>query len=287
MGSSSGTVCNCLFMRPTPTLFLLFSLVAPFAHGGDECSSRVACAADSVKHELVRYVRDAKSLATAPLRWDRHTWARFGEGTAVVVALYATDRQTSDRVQANRTSSTDQFAKTITPFGGQRALELSALMIAAGAGTHDLNLRDAGRDSLESELWAAGIVTPLLKRAFGRARPVQNEGSHSFHPLSAHFESFPSGHATNAFAMATAVAGHYDGWIVPTIVYTIASGVAVSRVNDHVHFASDVVAGALIGHVVAKGIVARHSGKKLAWQAVPLIDRKTLGMMITIEPVRR
>ena len=274
-------------MSPAPTLFLVLSLVAPFAHGGDDCGSRLACAVEPVRHEAIRYVRDAKSLAAAPLRWDRHTWQRFGEGMAVVIALYATDRQTSDRVQANRASSTDQFAKVITPFGGHRAIELSALMIAAGAGIHDTNLRDAGRDSLQSELWAAGIVTPLLKRAFGRARPVQNEGSHSFHPLQAHFESFPSGHATNAFAFATAVAGHYDGWIVPTIVYTIASGVAVSRVNDHVHFPSDVVAGALIGHVVAKGIVARHTGRTVAWQAMPLIDRKTMGVMITIGPSPR
>ena len=157
-------------------------------------------------------------------------------------------------------------------------------MIAAGAGMRDTNLRDAGRDSLESELWAAGVVTPLLKRAFGRARPIQNEGSHSFHPLNGHFESFPSGHSTNAFAFATAIAGHYDGWVVPTIVYTIATGVAVSRVNDHVHFPSDVVAGALIGHAVAKGIVARHTGRKVAWQALPLIDRKTVGMMIAVGP---
>lgn len=286
MFNSSRTVCNRVLMSPR-TLFLVLSLVAPFAHGSDDCGSRVACAVASVKEEAIRYVRDAKGLAAAPLRWDRHTWERFGEGTAVVVALYATDRQTSDRVQANRTSSTDQFAKTITPFGGHRALELSALMIAAGAGIHDTNLRDAGRDSLQSELWAAGIVTPLLKRAFGRARPVQNEGSHSFHPFHSHFESFPSGHSTNAFAFATAVAGHYNGWLVPTIVYTIASGVAVSRVNDHVHFPSDVLAGALIGHVVAKGIVARHTGRTVAWQAMPLIDRKTMGVMITIGPSPR
>lgn len=259
---------------------LLFVLALP-VYGADDCP-----VVSSLKHEVIRDAQDAKSLATAPLRWDRTTWVHFAEGTAVVVALYATDHQTSDRVQQNRSSSTDQFAKTLTPFGGHRALELSALMIATGAGLHDTNLRDAGRDSLESELWAAGIVTPLLKRAFGRARPIQNEGSHSFHPLDKNFESFPSGHATNAFAFATAIAGHYDGWVVPTIVYTIASGVAASRVNDHVHFPSDVVAGALIGHAVAKGILARHTGRKVDWQAAPIVDRKTIGMMIAIGPAR-
>jgi undecaprenyl-diphosphatase len=261
---------------------LLLFVVAFPAYGATDCS-----APDVSKHEIARDIEDVKCLATAPLRWDRKMWTRFAEGTAVVVALYATDRQTSDFVQRNRSSSTDQFAKTLTPFGGHRALELSVLMIAAGAGIRDTNLRDAGRDSLESELWAAGIVTPLLKRTFGRARPIQNEGSHSFHPFDKNFDSFPSGHATNAFAFATAIAGHYDGWLVPTIVYTIASGVAASRVNDHVHFPSDVVAGALIGHAVAKGILARHTGRKVAWQAAPIVDRKSVGMMIAIGPSRR
>jgi membrane-associated phospholipid phosphatase len=261
---------------------LLILLAALPAYGADDC--RIVCIA---KREAVRYVRDAKSLAAAPLHWDRKEWTRFGEGTAAVVVLYATDRQTSDYVQQHRSSSTNQFAKTLTPFGGNRALQASVLMIAAGAGIHDTSLRDAGRDSFESELLAAGVVTPLLKRAFGRARPIQDEGSHSFHPLNGHFESFPSGHATNAFAFATAVAGHYDGWLVPTIVYTIASGVAASRVNDHVHFPSDVVAGALIGHAVAKGILARHSGTKVSWQAFPLVDRKTIGITMTIGPARR
>jgi undecaprenyl-diphosphatase len=257
---------------------LLILLTALPVYGADDC--HVLCIA---KREAVRYVHDAKSLAAAPLHWDRKEWTRFGEGSAAVLALYATDRQTSDYVQRHRSSSTDQFAKDITPFGGHRALQISVLMIAAGAGIHDTTLRDAGRDSFESELLAAGVVTPLLKRAFGRARPIQNEGSHSFHPLNGHFESFPSGHATNAFAFATAIAGHYDGWVVPTIVYTIASGVAVSRVNDHVHFPSDVVAGALIGHAVAKGILARHVSSKVTWQAVPVIDRKTVGIMVHVD----
>jgi len=256
---------------------LLILVAALPAYGADDC--RVLCIA---RREAVRYVRDAKSLAAAPLHWDGKEWARFGEGSAALLALYATDRQTSDYVQRHRSSSTNQFAKDITPFGGHRALQMSVLMIAAGAGIHDTTLRDAGRDSFESELLAAGVVTPLLKLAIGRARPNRNEGSHSFHPFDKNFDSFPSGHATNAFAFATAVAGHYDGWVVPTIVYTIASGVAVSRVNDHVHFPSDVLAGALIGRAVAKGILARHVSSNVSWQAVPFVDRKSVGVMVAL-----
>src|SRR5438067_3044660 len=107
----------------------LLILVAAFpAYGADDC--HIACIA---KREAVRYVRDAKSLAAAPLHWNSKEWARFGEGSAAVLALYATDRQTSDSVHRHRTSSTDRFAKEITPFGGHRALQISVLMIAAAA----------------------------------------------------------------------------------------------------------------------------------------------------------
>jgi len=140
---AADTLC---FMKRIALLILLAALPV---YGADDC--HIACIA---KREAVRYVRDAKSLATAPLRWDRKEWTRFGEGSAAVLALYATDRQSSDYVQRHRSSSTDQFAKDITPFGGHRALQLSVLMIAAGAGIHDTTLRDAGRDSFESELLA-------------------------------------------------------------------------------------------------------------------------------------
>jgi membrane-associated phospholipid phosphatase len=208
--------------------------------------------------QVRRYAHEAKDILTAPLHWKRGQWMRFAEGTAAVAAVYVADKQLYDAVQRNRNSSTDSFAKAVTPFGGRRAEYLSGALLLGGMWTHNETLRTAGRDSLEAELIAGGIVTPLLKRAFGRARPIQNEGPHSFHPGSGSHQSFPSGHATNAFAFATAIAAHYDGWAVPTLVYTIASGVAMSRVNDRAHFPSDVLAGALIGHAVAKSIVFRH-----------------------------
>jgi membrane-associated phospholipid phosphatase len=244
-------------------------------------------AANPITREVKRYLSDGKDLAVAPLHWKREQWIRFGEGTAAVAALYAADRHLDDAVQRNRGSFSDDFAKTITPFGGHRAIEMSVLLIAGGALSRDTRVRDAGCDSLEAELWAAGVVTPLLKRVFGRARPNQNQGAHSFDPRAggrdAH-ESFPSGHATNAFAFATAVASHYDHWIVPTIVYTMATGVSISRVNDRAHFPSDVLAGALIGRAVAKSIVARHRDGKVAWTVTPIVLPHGLGALVSWNP---
>jgi hypothetical protein len=261
-------------------ILLIASLIAAplcAAEGEQEPAppSKVEIAKKAIGRELHRYAHDAQDLATSPLHWDKREWARFAEGTGAVAAVYAVDRRLYDDVQRNRSGFTNDFAKAVTPFGGQRALDLSALLIAGGVFSHDDQMRDAGRDSLEAELWAGGVVTPLLKHLFGRSRPVQEEGAHSFHALSSSHQSFPSGHATNAFAFATGIAAHYDGWVVPTIVYTIASGVAISRVNDRAHFPSDVLAGALIGRAVAKGIVHRHRNATSRWSIVPvLIDRR-------------
>lgn len=223
---------------------------------------------------------DVSQLATAPLRWKAKQWAHFAEGVAAMAALYVADNKVYDSVQDGRSSSTDRFAKDITPFGGHRALEISALLFAGGAISGEQQLRSAGQDSLEAELWAAGVVTPLLKRTFGRARPLQEEGAHSFHPFSSGYESFPSGHATNAFAFATAVAAHSNGWIVPAVVYTMAASVAASRVNDRAHFPSDVLAGALIGRAVAKSIAGHHP--RFALTIAPALVNRRPALMLAI-----
>ena len=126
-------------------------------------------------------------------------------------------------------------------------------------------MMDAGLDALESSVFAAGVVTPVVKRLVGRARPIHNLGKYSFHPFNSSYQSFPSGHATNAFAIYSAIASRYeDNAYVPAIAYTIATSVAIARVHDRVHFASDVIAGGLIGHAIAKSIVANHRKAHIA-----------------------
>jgi membrane-associated phospholipid phosphatase len=232
--------------------------------------------------ELRQFGDDVKSMALAPLHWTKSEWARFAEGAGTVAALMVADKPIEDFVQRHRTSATDRLSHTITPWGGQRAVDVSILMIGAGVALHDQNLLGAGRDSFESEIWAGTVVTPTIKRVGGRARPFLGEGPHSFRPEQGHlaeYSSFPSGHATNAFATATAIAEHYDG-AVPYIAYAVATAVSYSRVNDKVHWPSDVVAGALIGRAVAKSVVAHN--RHVQVQHV-VLDRG-MGMLFDYSP---
>ncbi|HUZ57720.1 MAG TPA: phosphatase PAP2 family protein [Hanamia sp.] len=68
--------------------------------------------------------------------------------------------------------------------------------------------------------------------------------------------SFPSGHSTVAFAVATVFASeHKDKPEVPFIAYTAASLIGISRFTENKHWVTDVVTGAAIGYLSGKLVV--------------------------------
>ena len=70
--------------------------------------------------------------------------------------------------------------------------------------------------------------------------------------------SFPSSHATAAFAVATVFAHRYrqHRW-VPFVAYGMASVISFSRVTNQAHFPSDVFLGAALGFTIAEFAVLR------------------------------
>ena len=69
--------------------------------------------------------------------------------------------------------------------------------------------------------------------------------------------SFPSGHATTAFAFAGVIAAEH-GWVYGTPAMLLAAFVGYSRINDNQHRTHDVIAGATIGLTSAYGIYLAH-----------------------------
>jgi undecaprenyl-diphosphatase len=99
-----------------------------------------------------------------------------------------------------------------------------------------------------SALVALGIGQ-VISHLWERARPYEgHQGVHLFIPPS-HDPSFPSDHATAAFALAVAVFAYHRraGWLM----LAMASVVAVARVAVGTHYPGDVVGGALLGTLVA------------------------------------
>jgi len=93
----------------------------------------------------------------------------------------------------------------------------------------------------------ASLASSALKTTVDRDRPpVADPGFEAAVSVPTTY-SFPSGHATTAFAAAAAVALLAPG--LRTAVLALAAAVAVSRVYLGVHYVLDVLAGALLGGV--------------------------------------
>lgn len=127
------------------------------------------------------------------------------------------------------------------------------------------------------------IITPTIKFIVGRERPG-NGDAFQFDPFTSFSSSFPSGHTTQAFAVASVLAASYDDhpWIGVTAL-AIASAVGYSRINANQHYASDVLAGAAIGTAVGWSIVRRHQqqGSGLAPAVGLLLGSDTQGVSLT------
>ena len=210
-----------------------------------------------IKVEAKRYVADSYAIVTAPLHWDGADWTRFGGVVLLVGGLMLADENIDREAQQNRSRFTDRVSDATTGFGGGYGPNVGVAYLLAGYAFRNWDTRETGREILEAGLLTHLLGKWILKPAFGRERPFESDGETHFHFGSSH-DSFPSGHATEAFSVASVIAIRSKGWVIPTIAYTAATLVAFDRVNDHVHFASDVAAGAVLGTAVGRFIVNRH-----------------------------
>jgi len=104
---------------------------------------------------------------------------------------------------------------------------------------------------IKGEAMALTTVT-LLKSA-----------THTLRPDGSSYNSFPSGHTTQAFAAATFLNEEYKDrypWI-PYASYTVASSVGLLRVANNRHYISDVLVGAGIGFLSMKVAYWTHQYK--------------------------
>jgi hypothetical protein len=218
--------------------------------------------------ELKRYLRDGGAIATAPFRFEGRDWVETAVISGGIVFVGTRDDRVDAWVQNHRSKQTDDFARIVTPLGSWAAVGVSVVALGGGLVSHDKRLLDTGRDAVEAEILAAGITTPVLKYAVGRVRPGDGADADEFRPSSGN-SSLPSGHATEAFAVASVLSARADGWVVPVLSYTLASCVGYARVHDRAHWASDVIAGGLIGTLIGRTIVRRHQREDTQGEAPP------------------
>ncbi len=156
----------------------------------------------------------------------------------------------------------------------------SAGVIGGAIGALALTSHLRGNEKLKSMSYSlaqgfvvTSLVTTGMKLAVGRERP---DGSNR--------RAFPSGHTSNAFAFATIFSHHHPKARIPA--YLAASIVAVSRMDEDVHYLSDVVAGATLGYIVGRTVIRQESkktGPRTTWMPYLSPSRGEAGVLIQVD----
>lgn len=95
------------------------------------------------------------------------------------------------------------------------------------------------------------ILVMALKFSVRRSRPV-GEWGNIYRSTDPH--SFPSGHAARSTMLAVMMAGMGPAWLGALLILW-APFVSLARVSMGVHYLSDVIAGAIIGTLIAVGLL--------------------------------
>ena len=111
-----------------------------------------------------------------------------------------------------------------------------------------------------------GLFVTILKRLVGRARPFvagDDTWTSQFLVWRPDYASFPSGHATTAFAAAIAIGALWPR--LRPVMWIYAVIIALSRVIITAHHPSDVIAGAIAGTIGALLVRNWYASRRLGF----------------------
>jgi membrane-associated phospholipid phosphatase len=224
------------------------------------------------------YATDVKDYALAPLHWDTQQRELAAGALALVAATYSLDNHARDHFAPMTPGVGDPHQwRDAAP-----AAALTLATLAVGKWQGDTEMTHAGIDMIEA-MALGGISSTVLKSVAGRVRPNETADRANWRNNGT---SFPSGHSTAAFAAAQVFADRMPreqwGWSV--LGYGLAVATAYARVQDNVHWTSDVAAGAALGMATGRFVSNRDtdSTSRVALSVQPL-DRGAM-LMFSIHP---
>jgi hypothetical protein len=214
-----------------------------------------------VKQLFKQLVVDFKSLPAK----ENIYWA--AAGGAMAVSVHPADDNVNQAF-LDASSGVKNFFKPGAILGQLPAVGATTIYIVGRAGDKP-HVSHVGMDLIRAVIVSQAMVQ-TIKYSTRRERP---DGSRK--------NSFPSGHASDTFAFATALERHLH-WKYAVPAYVFSSYVAMSRLPANRHWLSDVVFGSAVG-IIAGRTVTGHELSKYNVRIVPVPG----GVFVTYDPGRR
>ena len=215
---------------------------------------------------------DFKQQFTAPFTMGKESWIKVAKFGVLAGGLLFADEPVQQQVvtwrQANKFLTDASYY--VTNSGGVYEGGVLAALSTYGFLFKNEKIRTTSLLATQAYI-TSGVINQILKNLAGRQRPsVYNKERVESEPtfkgpfantgkdvngrrLNA---SFPSGHATLAFAAATVYAMEYKNRpLIPILSYTGAGLISLSRLVENQHWVTDIVVGATLGYLSGKQVV--------------------------------
>jgi membrane-associated phospholipid phosphatase len=145
-------------------------------------------------------------------------------------------------------------------------IPISGALYAAGRLADERNVRDAGIGCMAAEV-SSSALRVLIQLAVNRDRPRESVDPHHVSPFwnpryKGH--AFPSGHVANPMACASFVANRFELGAAEPAMFVYVAALALARIADGQHWASDVIGGSALGFAIGKALADRQQQRRSA-----------------------
>ena len=202
-------------------------------------------------------------ILTGPIRYDQDDWINVAITLGVTGSLFLVDEAANDFWQDDvKDDSLDDVLDIVNEFGDFQNITFGSVGAYAAAELLGAKREKAAALMVLETVVLTTLLTESIKIATGRERPKDATSAIDFNGITddSSEDSFPSGHASNAFAVATVMSEVYgdDNPWVPWVAYPLAGGVGLARINKEKHFLSDIFFGGALGFFIGK-MVTRYN----------------------------
>lgn len=171
---------------------------------------------------------------------------------SLLVAANMLDEEVRNGSQAWRNPASNSLARVGNTFGtGQLVFPALVGAWVAGSALGSDGLRRASGHAIVAAT-TAGLAATALKWTVGRLRPSSGFDADHFDHFEFKDSSFPSGHTSIAFGVASSLSRDIKGRWDDVALYGAASLTGLARLNDNKHWFSDVIGGAVVGIFAGK-----------------------------------
>ena len=239
---------------------------------------------DRITGEYVKgYFTDTGRMLASPVKWSGCDWLKAGLVVGATSGLIFADADIRDIARRNQSSIGDKAATIGNDLGNPLyTLPPLGLFYLYGHFNDDPKARRTSLLAVES-LAVSGVFTWTIKVTAQRPRPFTGASPGIWNGPGTGLGdySFPSGHSTAAFSIASVIAEEYGtNPYVPPIAYGLASLTGLARIYSDKHWASDVFLGGAIGYFAGKAVVRYHTLQgNTPLKILPTVSQEGFGLM--------